>query len=90
MIKLQAKTNNDHPVWKVLNKENYEVNFYPVAERMYDKIEYLYNNGGTVTYDGKEIPIIEGLYYTCREYGIEMFLMLKRIVEDHGNIKEKR
>lgn len=71
---------NEHPVWKVLNKENYVEEFLPQVESMYDFIKSIVNACGSVTRDGNTLPAMKIFFNMWNEYSSETFWILDSLV----------
>lgn len=76
---------NEHPVWKVLNKEKYVEEFIPQAEKMYDFIKSIVNTCGNTTIDENTVPTMQVFFNIWNEYSSETFWILDALV--NGNTK---
>lgn len=71
---------NEHPVWKVLNKEKYVEEFIPQAQKMYDFIKSIVNICGNITIDGNTVPVMQVFFNMWNEYSSETFWILDSLV----------
>lgn len=75
---------NEHPVWKILNKEKYVDKFIPQAEKMYDFIKSIVNTCGNTTVDGNTIPTMQVFFNMWNEYSSETFWILDSLVNSEN------
>ena len=74
---------NEHPVWKVLNKEKYVDEFIPQAEKMYDFIKSIVNTCGNTTVDGNTVPTMQIFFNMWNKYSSETFWILDSLVNSN-------
>lgn len=75
----------EHPVWKVLKKENFTEDFIPQAEEMYNFIKSIVDTCGNTTVDGNTVPTMKVFFDMWNEYSSETFRILDSLV----NTKEE-
>lgn len=71
---------NEHPVWKVLNREKYVKEFIPQAEKMYDFIKSIVNTCGNTTVDENTVHTMQVFFNMWNEYLSETFWILDSLV----------
>lgn len=71
---------NEHPVWKVLDKEKYVEEFIPKIEKMYDFIKSIVNICRNTTIDGNTVPTMQVFFNMWNEYSSETFWILDSLV----------
>lgn len=71
---------DEHPVWKILNKEKYVKEFLPKAEKMYDFIKSIVNICGNTTVDGNTVLTMRVFFDMWNEYSSETFRILDSLV----------
>lgn len=72
---------SEHPVWKVLYKQNYIPEFYPQAEAMYDFLKSLTDVTSKIQLNGKTVSAMKVLYNMWNNYSSETFCILQSLVE---------
>ena len=72
--------NNEHPVWKILNKDKYVEEFYQQAESMYDFIKGIVTVCGNTTKDGNTVPTMKVFFDMWNEFSGETFWILSELV----------
>lgn len=79
----------EHPVWSILQKDNYVPEFYPKVEEMYDFIQSLINITGNITENGETIPTMLKFFNMWNDYSSETFHILDHLVNDTEDAKEE-
>lgn len=78
--------NNEHPVWKILNKNKYVEEFYQQAESMYDFIKSIVTVCGNTTKDGNTVPAMKVFFDMWNEFSDETFWILSELVNKKETI----
>lgn len=78
--------NNEHPVWKILNKDKYVEEFYQQAESMYDFIKGIITVSGNTTKDGNTVPVMKVFFDMWNEFSDETFWILSELVNQKETI----
>lgn len=74
----------EHPVWEILNKENYVDEFIPKIEQKYDFIKSLVNITGSCTSSktGDTVLVMKEFFDMWNDYASETFFILDSLVNE--------
>lgn len=70
----------EHPVWDILQKEDYTKSGQSKLEDMYDNIKGIVKAAGNVTVNGDTVPAMEVFLNMWVEMESETFLILSNII----------